>query len=177
MSTRCRACSSPFKKSPFHPKQTFCSNRCYKRTYARIQRGWKPREERKCVVCSTAFMPPTFHPRARTCSRKCSKHLGYIKHRPDYLRTIALWVKKNREHVNAYSKNYRKKSPEKSAARSAVGYALRTGILVRPKKCSKCGKRCKPQAHHHKGYGKKLDVIWFCRTCHVAAHHEEQVSA
>jgi hypothetical protein len=58
----------------------------------------------------------------------------------------------------------------------AVKYALTTGKLVRPAKCSHCGKwpgknkrgRSKIEAHHHKGYDRahQLDVVWLCSRCH-----------
>lgn len=46
-----------------------------------------------------------------------------------------------------------------------VWYAIKTGKLVRPDACSRCGKECRPEAAHH-DYAKPLDVIWLCRSCH-----------
>jgi hypothetical protein len=62
---------------------------------------------------------------------------------------------------------------------AAVKYAIKTGTLVRPSKCSHCGKRpgrnkrgrSKIEAHHHKGYSgaHKLDIVWLCSKCHKLA--------
>lgn len=43
--------------------------------------------------------------------------------------------------------------------------ALDNGILVRPNKCSNCGKACNPDGHH-KDYAKPLEVEWLCGKCH-----------
>jgi ribosomal protein S27AE len=65
----------------------------------------------------------------------------------------------------------KKRLPEHNAARVAVYYAIQTGKLTRPKACSRCGKPCKPEAHHHRGYDRanRLDVLWLCRSCHHEA--------
>lgn len=72
----------------------------------------------------------------------------------------------------AEERRYRRKFPERSSARWAVYRAVRTGMLTRPRHCSKCGRECKPNGHHHRGYAKEfwLDVIWLCMECHVAEH-------
>lgn len=171
MEAHCRACQTSFQIRAHHPKQSFCSNRCYKRTWARIERGWRPPKKRPCAVCKKIFVPNIFHPRARTCSRRCCKRLEYINNRQQIIEQSKRWAKENRERRNAYSREYRKRTPEKSAARSIVGNALKVGKLLRPRKCSECGKRCKPQAHHASGYDKPLDVVWLCRDCHMSVHH------
>lgn len=57
-------------------------------------------------------------------------------------------------------------------ARSAVSYAIKSGKLIRPDRCSnpECNKLCEPEAHHD-SYLKKhwLDVIFLCKDCHVKA--------
>jgi hypothetical protein len=70
-----------------------------------------------------------------------------------------------------YQRRRRKRSPEKSAARSAVGNALRDGRLQR-KPCEACGATGRVQAHHN-DYSKPLDVKWLCFRCHREhAHHQ-----
>lgn len=64
-------------------------------------------------------------------------------------------------------------SPEK--ARSIANKAIKSGILVRPIACTRCGSepglasdgRSKIQAHHH-DYSQPLDVEWLCAKCHRA---------
>lgn len=60
-------------------------------------------------------------------------------------------------------------------AQGAVKYALKTGRLVRPDTCSRCGKKPKPRTDglptiqaHHEDHTKKLDVQWLCFKCHRA---------
>lgn len=66
-------------------------------------------------------------------------------------------------------------NPEKSPARNALNRAIESGKIVRPDHCQECGKSCKPDGHHHKGYDKEhwLDVIWLCRECHSLTEHPE----
>lgn len=72
---------------------------------------------------------------------------------------------------------WRNKNPDRSklmrSVNQAVHKAVKSGKLVRPEACSKCGKKCKPEAHHAKGYAKQnwLIVEWICRKCHMGVHH------
>ena len=70
--------------------------------------------------------------------------------------------------------NYRLKYPEKYAARYAVGNAIRSGRITKPKTCSRCGSDKLIQAHHH-DYQKPLDVIWLCFACHREDEHGQVV--
>ena len=51
-------------------------------------------------------------------------------------------------------------------AHGKVANALRTGSLVRPSNCERCGRHIKVDAHHA-DYAKPLDVQWLCRSCHL----------
>lgn len=60
-------------------------------------------------------------------------------------------------------------------AHHAVGRALRSGRLVRPEVCERCGKIPTTRglhAHHYKGYELEhvLDVQWLCGSCHNFVH-------
>ncbi len=68
--------------------------------------------------------------------------------------------------VLTYLASGRRRNPEKSAARMAVNYALKTGNLVKTP-CEVCGNP-KSQAHHP-DYSKPLDVRWLC-----FRHHREE---
>jgi len=65
-----------------------------------------------------------------------------------------------------WQRGWRERSPEKQAAHSAVGQAIKTGKLVRPSVCEGCGEDAFCEAHHS-DYSRKLDVEWLCKTCHV----------
>lgn len=71
-----------------------------------------------------------------------------------------------------YMREYRKLHHEKMAAYWAVKYAVKWGHLLKPETCSRCGLHGKIQGHHHNGYSQehRLDVIWLCRSCHLAEH-------
>ena len=68
-------------------------------------------------------------------------------------------------------KNYRKNHHDKYLANGKLQYALDTGKVIRPNKCSMCGIECIPQGHHY-DYTKPLDVIWLCAKCHSMIHVE-----
>jgi len=75
--------------------------------------------------------------------------------------------KQNRSYFSAQMKRHRKRHPDKERARNLIHKATSRGKLKRPRQCEKCGKRCKPEAHH-KNYSKPYQVTWLCRTCHLA---------
>lgn len=79
------------------------------------------------------------------------------------------WNKQNAERYAGNMSLYRERHPEKVKARKSLFSAVRGGQLVRPKACSVCGKRCKPDAHHE-DYDRPLDVIWACVSCHRQLH-------
>lgn len=60
---------------------------------------------------------------------------------------------------------WNQRNPEKRHAHNAVRRAVKSGVLVRPDQCARCGRECKPQASHD-DYNKPLDVEWLCQPCH-----------
>jgi hypothetical protein len=64
-----------------------------------------------------------------------------------------------------YSVEHRQRYPQKRQARLAVGYALKSGKLVK-KPCEVCGSLLSEA--HHPDYSKPLDVRWLC-----IKHHRE----
>lgn len=87
-------------------------------------------------------------------------------------------------HSKAYRKTPKGKAAEKRARekkkelgkRNASAYvhkAIKSGRLIKPNKCSVCGKtNCKIQGHH-RDYDKPLKVDWLCISCHVKVHHNK----
>lgn len=55
---------------------------------------------------------------------------------------------------------------KKLAAHAAVHRAVKTGDLVKPSACSRCGLEG-PVEGHHRDYSKPLDVEWLCWWCHM----------
>ena len=76
---------------------------------------------------------------------------------------------------NAQRTGRRREDPRKHKARQAVQDHIKLGDLVRPEKCSKCHKGCKPEAHHA-DYSKQLDIEWLCTTCHGEWHQHNKAA-
>ncbi len=71
----------------------------------------------------------------------------------------------------ARHKLWAQRNPEKNAAHTAVGNAVRDGRLIRAP-CQKCGSH-RSEAHHE-DYSRPLSVRWLCKLCHEAVHHGSQ---
>lgn len=69
-----------------------------------------------------------------------------------------------------YVERWKKRNPEKHAAKIAVRDAVRRGDLVR-QPCERCGVTDDVHAHHD-DYTKPLEVMWLCRDHHRARHAE-----
>ena len=80
-----------------------------------------------------------------------------------------LWKKSNIDRVKKSLRTWIEKNPMKKRAHSILNYHVSVGNMSRPKKCVKCFKECKPDAHHV-DYTKPLDVLWLCRQCHRNEH-------
>lgn len=65
---------------------------------------------------------------------------------------------------------WKERNPEKRAAHVALGNAIRRGDILKPEACQECGTKPKRIEGHHRDYRKPLDVVWLCRSCHVAEH-------
>lgn len=66
---------------------------------------------------------------------------------------------------------YRERNPIRYKAQSLVGSALKSGTLIKPTHCVKCGSTGKIEGHHNH-YEKPLDVTWCCVKCHNNFHNE-----
>ncbi|API61064.1 hypothetical protein BSL82_09710 [Tardibacter chloracetimidivorans] len=75
---------------------------------------------------------------------------------------------------STYAKAYRYQNPEKRAAHTALGNAVRSGKLKK-QPCAFCGSGERLEAHHH-DYNKPLDVTWLCSACHGRFHALEAMA-
>jgi hypothetical protein len=57
----------------------------------------------------------------------------------------------------------------KRNARNKLRYHIKTGKIIRPKKCEKCLENCIPEGHHN-DYNKPLEIEWLCIRCHKNKH-------
>jgi hypothetical protein len=76
---------------------------------------------------------------------------------------------------------YRRRYPEKKRASRTLWRAVKTGKIIKPERCSKCGdldkklgsgSRTTIHGHHYNGYHNPLQVVWLCYRCHVQVHQE-----
>src|SRR5579863_611876 len=86
------------------------------------------------------------------------------------------WVDKNPQKRAAIMERHRAKYEREHRvqirARKLLSYHVCKGNIRRPKKCSVCGRRCKPHGHHE-NYANPLEVIWVCEPCHRDIHASE----
>lgn len=68
----------------------------------------------------------------------------------------------------AYEISKRHLRPEQHRAHQALGYAIKTGKVVR-EPCEVCG--AEPAEGHHEDYSKPLEVRWLCPVHHRATPH------
>ena len=128
----------------------------------------------QCPRCENRFVK--IRQNQRFCSDRCrrreSARRWEIKNKSKMNRYQKEWYHRNRENILNAIKIRRKMNPGMRNAHNNILISTRNGSLVRPEKCSRCQKQCKPQAHHHNGYAKEhwLDIVWLCGSCHRRAH-------
>ncbi|HEX6827210.1 MAG TPA: hypothetical protein VF077_12905 [Nitrospiraceae bacterium] len=112
----------------------------------------------------------------RQPKRKADLHLCCTCHkapRLEYSRQCQECKNESTRKWNARHIRSRVATPEerkKYNARRLVAYNVAAG-KIQKKPCEVCGSELS-EAHHHKGYEKEhaLDVVWLCKTHHVARH-------
>lgn|SRR5579883_3355 len=99
------------------------------------------------------------------------------------------WMSENRSRIKVYMQKYRQEHRDhrdpakrykynhspKQTARMRLRNARKSGKVMRPEHCSKCGLVCIPEGHHP-DYSKPLEVVWLCRICHGAIHSKPSPS-
>lgn len=60
----------------------------------------------------------------------------------------------------------------KSRCHQSAKSAMRSRRIPIKYSCEFCGKTDKQLDKHHPDYGKPLEVVWLCRSCHVGLHNE-----
>ncbi len=91
------------------------------------------------------------------------------EHREKILLASRALYRKNKDRHRKKQQRQDAESPEKAAAHHAVSYAIASGALIPPKRCSINDSSCLGKIHaHHDDYSKPLEVRWLC-----AAHHHQ----
>lgn len=135
---------------------------------------------KECYICKKRKPIEDFYKHSQNKDRhlgkckECCKEIGRInrlknlEHCREYDRKRAK-LEHRRELAEKMNKRMRKTHPEKCRAHLKLKRAVNSGKIVRPGRCSMCGRECKPHGHH-KDYSKPLDVVWLCCACHKREH-------
>lgn len=159
---------------------------------------------RTCRVCHEAKPATGFRGGSRIC-RTCTNAASRLySMRPDvrearrkrtsspdgraaqrlYYKTAQrqAWALAYRSAKNRIYAELRRLHPERHCAREAVHRAIKSGRLIRPETCSRCGRdpgrtrngKSQIHGHHHRGYAREfwLDVVWLCIQCHEDSEAE-----
>ena len=132
----------------------------------------------KCITCGETFpLTKEYFKKAKNAKSGLSSQCIICirahdrKYSRDYRLAHPEWKemdnKRSRTKQMELKKEYDKKYPERVSARGKVGYATRTGKLVK-RPCVICG--AVPALAHHEDYSKPLEVIYLCPLHHKAIH-------
>lgn len=158
------------------------------REYARKRYHANLERERERHIQWKKNNPEKYSESQRKSQKKKYDNLSK-EEKKEFIRKTHEWQKKNPEKRRIYRERWREKNkekylnqakkqsersreryPEKCRARILVRTAVKTGFLIRPSECSKCGEdKMRIEGHHH-DYNKPLDVIWLCTKCHREEH-------
>jgi ribosomal protein S27AE len=106
--------------------------------------------------------------RVREYDRKRAK----LAHRREHARRV---LKEWRRRYPDKARRYRAENPEKYAAHTAVGNAIRDGLLQKRPTCEQCHRGGRIEAHHD-DYSKPLEVRWLCPPCHDEADKQRRAA-
>lgn len=84
------------------------------------------------------------------------------------------WSKNNRDAINKRRKEWRHENPLIASAHNKMQRAASTGKIKSPERCSGCGEPKLRLHGHHEDYGKPLDVVWYCNSCHRKIHSKKE---
>ena len=117
--------------------------------------------------------------RCKTCIAEVRRE-GHRRDPERFREYARRWSRSHPETKRAGVERWQAENPEKRAAHEAVHSALRSGSLVRPETCERCGTEDQPIAGgrrllqaHHADYLLPLEVEWLCSLCHVAEYRSE----
>jgi len=112
---------------------------------------------RHCNKTNCPLIKESKHSNGRmsyTCRKCLTKRAGKYRSTPE-----------GKAKIYACIARYYKLHKDRAHARSLLNMAVKSGKIIKPKKCEKCNKR-KKVFGHHPDYKKPLDVIWCCMDCH-----------
>lgn len=121
------------------------------------------------IVCATSavFLFRTMQMETKRCT-KCKKikvlsEFNIEPRKPAGYRSECKKCEYKRQYKNRGG--WRATPLYKWSCYSKLHYAVRCGVVIKPKHCEDCGKKAKTQGHHE-DYSQPLEVIWLCSKCH-----------
>jgi hypothetical protein len=143
-------------------------------------------DSKRCFKCSTTKPMSEFyrHPKmadgvlgkCKACTKADTMMRYYSKHDEVAAYDRARFQTPERKaKAQEYARRCRERHPLKYKARTALGNALRDGVIERPSTCPLCN-FAKPIEAHHEDYSRPLDVKWCCRSCHRRVYHGQMCS-
>lgn len=137
-------------------------------------RSRKPRDKEAWAAYMREYYRT--HPRYRARMRALAKkQYAKIRRSPELLARERARSREKTQRLgrNKYTPHANEPWGLKRWARQVTWRAIQCGKLKRPGHCERCGRRCKPQAHHH-DYHQPLKVVWYCQPCH-RYHHRKPI--
>jgi len=137
-------------------------------------------EVRRCSYCRVERPASDFN----KCKSKNSGRQSYCKAcKAEYARqwrkrhpkrakeSKRRYLRRHPERPRMYMQKHYRDSPEMAQAKAVVGYALAVGKIIKPPRCTVCGKGGRVEGHHI-SYQRhhRLAVFWLCSMCHAIAH-------
>ncbi len=127
-----------------------------------------------CNKCNIEQPESSYYPRNKVC-KECTKKrvaeyqrgTGKISHNLSSLKYNK--SEKGKIAMQKAHDNYMSNHRERKRTHWSIKRAVKSGTLIRPGFCEKCGIACKPQGHHC-DYTKPLEVNWLCIKCHAEWH-------
>ena len=102
----------------------------------------------------------------------------YERDKPKRRAAMDAYAAEHPEVLAAGARRYRERNPEKRAAHTAVGNALRSGRLVKGPCEREAEGGCSAPIHgHHDDYSKPLEVRWLCAAHHAVEHKLRRMEA
>ncbi|MFN8465464.1 MAG: hypothetical protein U0X20_07935 [Caldilineaceae bacterium] len=89
---------------------------------------------------------------------------------------VAKDIEERRAKYKAQQKEKKKRSPKRFVTWK-IKSAIRSGKLIKPTKCARCGAEGILDAHHPHGWDtpeKVFDIEWLCRACHIQEHQNNR---
>lgn len=91
------------------------------------------------------------------------------RHQEAYRERVRGYYRRDIEYSHQRIKRYAQSHPERNSAHCKVRDALKSGLIIKPKSCSKCNKIGEVEGHHE-DYARPLEVKWLCSVCHSDLH-------